>query len=69
MPMEKKPQVESRPEMTFDGACPACDGDMSVRFTGKRATGICTSCGYISLALVTQAGERLVFEQIVRAAA
>jgi hypothetical protein len=55
--------------MTFDGACPACRGDMSVRFTGKRATGICTSCGYISLALVSREDDRLVFEQIVRAAA
>jgi hypothetical protein len=68
--MEKNPHVESdRPEMTFDGACPACEGDMSVRFTGKRATGICTSCGYISLALVTRENDRVVFEQIVRAAA
>jgi hypothetical protein len=55
--------------MTFDGACPACEGDMAVRFTGKRATGICTSCGYVSLALVSREDDRLVFEQIVRAAA
>jgi uncharacterized Zn finger protein len=67
--MEKNPQVEKHPEMTFDGACHACGGDMSVRFTGKRATGICTSCGYVSIAAVSQEGERLVFEQIVRAAA
>jgi hypothetical protein len=68
--MERNPHVESeRPEMTFDHACPACEGDMAVRFTGKRATGICTSCGYVSLALVSREDDRLVFEQIVRAAA
>jgi hypothetical protein len=57
------------PEMEMSESCPACAGDVSVRFTGRRATSICRKCGYVALSIVHQHGGQMVFEQLVRAAA
>jgi hypothetical protein len=67
------PKIEtstaSPPELEVAGSCVACGGDVAVRFTGKRATGLCRKCGFISHSLVHQHGGHVVFEQILRAAA
>jgi uncharacterized Zn finger protein len=57
------------PEMDVAGSCPACSGDVAVRFTGRRAMGLCRSCGYLSHTFVHRHAGQLVFEEIVRAAA
>jgi hypothetical protein len=57
------------PEMEMAGGCPACEGDVSVRFTGRRAAAICRKCGYVAHSIIHQHGGHLVFEQLVRAAA
>ena len=57
------------PEMEMAGSCPACEGDVSVRFTGRRAASICRKCGYVVHSIIHQHGGHLVFEQLVRAAA
>ena len=56
-------------EMEMSGSCPACQGDVSVRFTGRRATSVCRKCGYVVHSIVHQQGGQIVFEQLVRAAA
>jgi transcription initiation factor TFIIIB Brf1 subunit/transcription initiation factor TFIIB len=55
--------------MEMSESCPACEGDVSVRFTGRRATSICRKCGYVAHSRVHQHGGQVVFEQLVRAAA
>jgi hypothetical protein len=57
------------PEMEMSGSCPACEGDVSVRFTGRRAASICRKCGYVAHSIIHQHGGQIVFEQVVRAAA
>jgi transcription initiation factor TFIIIB Brf1 subunit/transcription initiation factor TFIIB len=55
--------------MEMSGSCPACEGDVSVRFTGRRAASICRKCGYVAHSIIHQHGGQIVFEQVVRAAA
>ena len=70
---ETTPKTEAAgptpPEMEMAASCPACAGDVSVRFTGRRATSVCRKCGYVTLSIVHQHAGQLVFEQLVRAAA
>ena len=70
---ETTPKTEAAgptpPEMEMAGSCPACAGDVSVRFTGRRAASVCRKCGYVTHSIVHQHGGQLVFEQLVRAAA
>ena len=68
------PKIEAAanipPDMDVAGSCIACGGDVAVRFTGRRATGLCRKCGFVSHSLVHQHGDgHVVFEQLVRAAA
>jgi len=66
-----KPEVTTQkpPEMEMAASCPACAGDVSVRFTGRRATSVCRKCGYVTLSIVHHHDGHVVFEQLVRAAA
>ena len=66
-----KPEVARppAPEMEMSGSCPACQGDVSVRFTGRRATSVCRKCGYVVHSIIHQHDGHIVFEQVVRAAA
>ena len=57
------------PELEMAASCPACEGDVSVRFTGRRATGFCRKCGYVTRSIVHHHDGHVVFEQLVRAAA
>ncbi|HZX64328.1 MAG TPA: hypothetical protein VFE76_02990 [Myxococcales bacterium] len=58
------------PDIDVTGSCVACGGDVAVRFTGRRATGLCRKCGFVSHSLVHQHDDgHVVFEQLVRAAA
>jgi diphthamide synthase (EF-2-diphthine--ammonia ligase) len=57
------------PELEVARSCMACGGDVAVRFTGKRATGLCRKCGFVSHSFVHQHDGHVVFEQILRAAA
>jgi hypothetical protein len=68
------PKIETTPRLPPDlevaGSCLACAGDVAVRFTGRRATGLCRKCGFVSHSLVHQHDDgHVVFEQLVRAAA
>jgi hypothetical protein len=66
-----KPEVtvQKAPEMEMAGSCPACAGDVSIRFTGRRATSFCRKCGYLTQSIVHHHDGHVVFEQLVRAAA
>jgi hypothetical protein len=67
------PKIEATPtlppDMEVTGSCVACGGDVAVRFTGRRATGLCRKCGFVSRSIVHQHEGHVVFEQLVRAAA
>src|SRR5256886_1502732 len=47
------------PELEMAASCPACEGDVSVRFTGRRATGFCRKCGYVTRPFPPRPGARL----------
>ena len=64
-----KSEATAAPEMEMSESCPACGGDVSVRFTGRRAASICRKCGYVAFSIVHQHGGQMVFQQLVRAAA
>jgi len=67
------PKVETTParapDMEVSGSCVACGGDVAVRFTGRRATGLCRKCGFVSRSLIHHHDGHIFFEQVVRAAA